>query len=52
MVRAAVEQMTDGRYVELPGAAHIAMDPESNAIIEEAFSTFLVEHHPARRIAT
>lgn len=45
-VRAAVAQMPEGRYVELPGAPHIAFDPGSDEIIARELLGFLAEHHP------
>lgn len=48
-VKAAVDRMPDARYVELPGAPHVALDPGSNEIVTRELLAFLAEHHPARR---
>jgi pimeloyl-ACP methyl ester carboxylesterase len=48
-VKAAVARMPDGRYVEIPGAPHVALAPEFQDLISAAFLDFLAESHPAHR---
>ena len=48
-VRDAVSRMPNGRYVELPGVAHVALDESTNGLIARELLAFLAEHHPARR---
>lgn len=42
-VRAAVDRMPDGRYVELPGSPHMPVAPEANALISDYVGRFLQE---------
>lgn len=48
-VQEAVARMPQARYVELPGAPHVALDPGSNEIIAREIVAFLAEHHPSRQ---
>jgi pimeloyl-ACP methyl ester carboxylesterase len=51
-VKAAVARMPHGRYVEIPGAPHVALAPESQDLISTAYVDFLAEAHPAHRART
>jgi pimeloyl-ACP methyl ester carboxylesterase len=42
-VRAAVDRMPNGRYVEIPAAPHMPMAPEANALVEAQLRRFLGE---------
>jgi pimeloyl-ACP methyl ester carboxylesterase len=42
-VRAAVDRMPNGRYVELPGSPHMPIAPETSALIAEHVVRFLAE---------
>lgn len=42
-VRAAVDRMPDGRYVEIPGSPHMPMTPDAQAVIADHVTRFLAE---------
>lgn len=42
-VRAAVDRMPDGRYVEIPDSPHMPMTPDAQAVISDHVTRFLVE---------